>query len=313
MSFTRAEAYAPATVANLGVGFDIMGMALQEPGDNIEVEITNRPGVEIQAIEGDGGQLPHDASKNTAGVAALSVLRSLGEPCGIRMKIKKGLPLASGLGSSAASAVAAAVAVNAVLGSPLSPIQLLPACLDGEALVSGYHADNVAPCLLGGIRLVTNISVGQAYELPIPRSLCLALITPDIAVPTSLARSALPTSVSLADMVWQTGAVGRLVAAIFQGDIEAMAVAMESDKVVEPARAHLMPFLKEMRQVAKREGAYGLVISGAGPTLCALCDREEVSEKVARALELAYSDAGINSIARSTRVSEVGSRLICLT
>lgn len=312
MGFTRAEAYAPATVANLGVGFDIMGMALQEPGDYVEVEITDTPGVEIYAIEGDDGQLPRDASKNTAGVAALSVLRSLGETCGIRMKIRKGLPLASGLGSSAASAVGAAVAVNAVLGSPLSAIELLPACLDGEALVSGYHADNVAPCLLGGIRLVPNVSVSETYQLPIPESLYLALITPDIAVPTALARSALPTSVSLRDMVWQTGAVARLLTAIFQGDIRTMATAMESDRVVEPSREHLMPLLREMRRVAKQEGAYGLVISGAGPTLCALCDQKEIAERVANTLKTAYEVAGIISVARSTCVSETGCRLLCL-
>jgi homoserine kinase len=313
MTFTRAEAYAPATVANLGVGFDIMGMALQEPGDKVEVEVKNAPGIEIVDIEGDTGQLPRDVSKNTAGVAAASTLRLLGENIGIWMKIKKGLPLASGLGSSAASAVAAAVAVNALFGSPLGLIELLPACLDGEALVSGYHADNIAPCLLGGITLVTGLRTDQIYQLPIPQSIHLALVTPDIAVPTSVARSVLPQSVSLGDMVWQTSAVARLVVAIFRGDVEAMAAAMEGDKVVEPARRHLIPYLEDMRRVAKEVGAYGLVVSGAGPTLCAICDRGDIAENVATAMKMAYYDAGIGSIARNTCISRTGSRLVRLS
>ena len=225
MTFTVAEAFAPATVANLGVGFDILGMALEEPGDIVRVERTSQPGVVIDQIDVDQGRLPRDPLKNTAGIAAGSVLKKIGAAAGVRLSIQKNLPLASGLGSSAASAVAAAVAVNAVFGAPLTRAELLPACLDGEAAVSGYHADNVAPCLFGGITLVTGTNADQITPLPVPDGIYLALVTPDVAVPTAEARAVLPKTVALHDMVAQTAAVARLVDAIHRGDVARMAAA----------------------------------------------------------------------------------------
>ncbi|HYO89725.1 MAG TPA: hypothetical protein VER79_13835, partial [Candidatus Limnocylindrales bacterium] len=167
----RAAAYAPATMANLGVGFDILGLAVAELGDIVEACFSDAPGVKIMAIEGDGGRLPREAERNTAGIAALSVLHALGETRGVALVIHKGLPLASGLGSSAASAVAAAVAVNALLGKPLARADLLPAALDGEAYVSGRHADNVAPCLFGGIALSYGLTAAEIWPLPVPENL----------------------------------------------------------------------------------------------------------------------------------------------
>ncbi|MBZ0276749.1 MAG: homoserine kinase, partial [Anaerolineae bacterium] len=234
-----AEAFAPATVANMGVGFDILGFALREPGDIVRVERRDEPGAVIVTIEGDGGKLPHDPDKNTACIAANSVLKTVGAQHGVNISLYKHLPLASGLGSSAASAVAAAVAVNALLGEPLARTELLPACLDGEAAVSGYHADNVGPSLLGGITLITGTDSSQIHRLPVPAGIHLALVTPDVAVPTAEARAVLPKMVSLHDMVTQTGAVARLVDAIYRADIPALAAVMEDDIIIEPARAHL--------------------------------------------------------------------------
>jgi homoserine kinase len=310
MTFTVAEAFAPATVANLGVGFDILGLALQEPGDIVRVERRGQPGVIIDQIEGDQGRLSHDPLKNTAGIAASSVLKTIGATDGVRLSLIKNLPLASGLGSSAASAVAAAVAVNAVFGEPLTRAQLLPACLDGEAAVSGYHADNVAPCLFGGITLVTGTDADQITPLPVPDGVYLALVTPDVAVPTADARAILPGSVTLHDMVAQTGSAARLVDAIHRGDLVRMAQAMEQDCVIEPARAHLMPMLSEVRTAARNRGALGLVISGAGPTLCAICNAETTANVVAGAMNSVYNGAGIASTARSTRIALKGARLL---
>lgn len=310
MTNTRAEAFAPATVANLGVGFDILGLALFEPGDIVRVEPCDEPGAHIDHIVGDGGKLPHDPLKNTACVAANSVLRQLEVTHGVNIVLEKQLPLASGLGSSAASAVAAAVAVNALLGQPLSHEELLPACLEGEAAVSGYHADNVAPCLFGGLTLVTGTKADQIRKLPSPPSMHLALITPDIEVPTSVARSVLPANVTLKQMVAQTAAVACLIDALHREDLQAMAAAMEADGVVEPARAHLMPLLVEMRIIAKRAGALGLVISGAGPTLCAVCDSDLIAQKVAQAMKAGYDDAGIVSTARRTQIAPYGARVL---
>lgn len=310
MANTSAEAFAPATVANLGVGFDILGLALQEPGDTVRVERRAEPGVVISRIEGDGGRLPHDPDKNTACVAARETLKRLGVTEGVAITIYKNLPLASGLGSSAASAVAAAVAVNALFGSPLTCEELLPACIEGEAAVSGYHADNVAPCLFGGLVLVAGTSAEQIFRLPIPERLHLALVTPDVAVPTAMARAVLPKMIELHDMVLQTAAVARLLNALHRGDVAGMAAAMELDIVIEPARAHLMPLLPEVRAAAKQAGALGVVISGAGPTLCAVCDSASTAQAVAGVMGEVYAAAGIPNVARQTGISPNGARVL---
>jgi homoserine kinase len=308
---SSAEAFAPATVANLGVGFDILGLALCEPGDTVEAVPVDEPGAHIIEIFGDGGLLPRESANNTACVAANSVLRLAGiQDHGVGLRLRKGLPLASGLGSSAASAVAAAVAVNALLSDPFTFRELLPAALDGEAAVSGYHADNVAPCLLGGITLVVGITANDIYSLPIPQHLQLALVTPEVAVPTAMARSVLPSTVGLKDMVRQTAAVARLMDSIYRSDLEGMAAAMESDRVVEPARAHLMPNLHEVRAAAKRAGAIGMVISGAGPTLCAICDDPQTASTVASAMGDVYKNAGMNCQYQHTQVAQQGARVL---
>ena len=309
-SHSRAEAYAPATVANLGVGFDILGLAVEGLGDTVLVEWNDSSESVIVDIEGDGGRLPREADKNVVGVVANSVLKTVGEACGVKIHLKKGLPLGSGLGSSAASSAASAVAVNALLGEPLSREALLPACLEGEALVSGYHADNVGPSLLGGITLITGTDIDDIRRLPIPDNLYLALVTPKVEVPTSEARAVLPDMVSLKTMVAQTGSVGRVMDALYRGDIPQLGQAMEADFVIEPARQHLMPMLAEVRQVAKQHGAYGMVISGAGPTLCAICDDIVVSQNVADVMQGVYQEAGLQSQAYSTQVLTEGARVI---
>jgi homoserine kinase len=305
-----AEAFAPATVANLGVGFDILGLALREPGDVVLVERSADAGAVIVDIEGDRGQLSRDVSKNTAGIAAISVLKKIGTDEGVKLTLYKHLPLTSGLGSSAASAVAAAVAVNALFGEPLSRAELLPACLDGEAAVSGYHADNVAPSLFGGITLVTGTNADQITRLPVPDGIYLALVTPDVAVPTVEARAVLPQQISLYHMVAQTAAVGLLVDSIHRGDLDTMAQAMEQDSVVEPARAHLMPLIREVREAAKLAGALCMVISGAGPTLCSVCRSEAIATKVSQAMKLVYDYAGIASVARHTQIAADGAHVL---
>ncbi len=308
MSFVRA--FAPATVANLGAGFDILGMAVQGLGDSVEVALRAEPGAALLSIEGDGGMLPRAPERNTATVAAAAVLRLAGADVGVAVRLHKGLPLNSGLGSSAASAVAAALATNVCLGEPLLREQLLPACLEAEAAVSGWHADNVAPALLGGICLISGSEVGQIRHLPIPSSLWLTLVIPAVDVPTRLAREVLPEHVSLTQMVAQTAAVARLVAALFEGDLPALATAMEADGVVEPARASLMPLLPEARAAAKDAGALGLVISGAGPTLCAVCDSHVSADAAESALLALYFAAGIRCRTSVTKVNGDGAGLL---
>jgi homoserine kinase len=307
----RAEAFAPASMANVGVGFDILGLALQDAGDIVRAEWHDVPGVVMLAIEGDGGALTLDAAKNTASVAANAFLNCIGETQrGIGLTLFKNLPLASGLGSSAASAVAAVVAANALFGEPLAREDLLACALEGEALVSGYHADNVAPSLLGGLVLVTGTTPDQIRHLPIPSNMHLALITPDVAVPTAEARAVLPKEIPLKAMVSQTAAVARLMDALYRNDLHAAAAAMEQDTIIEPARAYLMPYLYEMRSAAKQAGALALVISGAGPTLCAICESEAVALHVSETMQRLYAEKGLESVVRHTKVDEVGARVL---
>lgn len=313
MAITRAEAFAPATVANMGVGFDILGLAIEGEGDTIYAELRDQPGADIVGIDGDDGLLPRESDKNVATIVANAILEMIGAEKGVNIRISKGLPIGSGLGSSASSCVAAAVAVNALFGNALSNAQLLEAALKGESFASGSpHADNVAPCLLGGITLTNGLDMSRIRRLPVPKNLHLALITPSVSVSTAAARRALPETVTLQQMVHQTGAVAALVDAIHRGDVKTMARAMESDQVVEPARAHLMPHIEEVRFAAHRAGALALVISGAGPTLCAVCDQMDVAERVANTVYELYNDAGIDCHARYRRVKHDGAQVIGL-
>ncbi|MCY4061027.1 MAG: homoserine kinase, partial [Chloroflexi bacterium] len=310
MAFSRAEAFAPATVANLGVGFDILGLALEGMGDRAIVEFKDAPGIVITDIEGDGGQLPREPERNVASVSARAFLDHIGEKRGLKIKLVKGLPLSSGLGSSAASAVAAVMALNALVGEPFTREEVLPFSLEGEALVSGYHADNVAPCLLGGIVLVAGITVDAIRPLPVPKNFHVALVTPDYPVPTNEARAILPSNVPLKTMIHQTGKVAQLVDALHRSDLEAIGASMEGDAVVEPARACLVPLLDEVRSAAKRAGAIAVYIGGAGPTLCALCANSPTAKRVAAVMKQVYHQAGMVSIASHTRVDQTGAKAL---
>ena len=310
-AFTRAEAFAPATMANLGVGFDILGVAVEGAGDTVIAEFCDTDtGAVMLSIEGDGGQLPVDKLENVASVAVDALLGALGETTGIGLHLKKGLPIGSGLGSSAASAVAAVVAANALLGEPFTKEDLLPFALEGEAAVSGYHADNVAPALLGGMLLCNGTEIYQIRSLPVPNNLHLALVTPHVSVATAGARAVLPEAVSLKTLVHQTGAVALLIDAIYRGDVPEMARAMVQDAVVEPARAHLMPLLGDVRLAAEKAGALGLVISGAGPTLCAVCDDGAICDAVVDVMHNVYQAADIGCDVRHTYVIKDGAKVL---
>ncbi len=301
-----ALAYAPATVANLGVGFDVLGLAAATPGDRVRATRSAEPGIRIRNIRGDDGQLPRD-HRNTAVIASAGVLSRLQETGGIALDIEKGLPLASGLGSSAASAVAAALATDALFGNLLSLPELLAACLEAEATVSGRHADNIAPALYGGIVLIRD---GVVRPLPIPPGAKLALITPAIAIPTAEARALLPAAIPLRQVVRQTAAIAQLIDALHRNDWRAAATAMEADGIIEPARAPLIPALPEARAAAKAAGALGLIISGAGPTLCALCEDDVAADASAVAVSDIFAARGINSHRVITHISTRGARLI---
>lgn len=306
--------FAPATVANLGPGFDILGMAVTEPGDIVTARRVEKVGVHIRHIEGDGGQLSINSKKNTAGIAAEYVRNLIDPIAGIELEITKGLPLASGLGSSAASAVAAAVAVNTLLGNKLEKIDLLPALLEAEEAVSGRHADNVAPCLLGGIVLVTGTSASDLHQLPISENiftnLHIALVTPNVAVATADARAVLPEHVPFGTMVSQTKAAAQIIHAVHMDDIKLLAQAMMQDQVIEPAREHLIPHFTAARNMALNQGALAAIISGAGPTICILSGTKSEAKQIGDDVREAYEIEGIGATCRIVRPSARGAYVV---
>ncbi len=263
--------FAPASVANVACGFDLLGFAIDGPGDEIIARESEQPGLVISRISGDNGRLPKEIGKNTAGVAASALVHHLGqEETGIELEIIKKMPFGSGLGSSAASAAAAVVAVNELLGRPLSRQELLPFAVTGEQAADGaYHADNVAPALLGGMILIRDNLLLDWYRVPIPRGLIALVVHPEITILTKDAREIIQDTVSLQQHTEQSGNLATLILGLAQSNFEMIRKSLK-DVIIEPQRARLIPYFEEMQQLAISTGALGCSISGAGPSIFAL-------------------------------------------
>jgi len=283
-------AFAPATVSNVACGFDVLGFALDSPGDEVTARMASS-GVTIDDIVGDSGRLPRDAAKNTAGVAAQALLARAKDPRGVGLTIRKGLPLASGLGGSAASAVAAVVAVDALLGLK-TPLDVLLSCaLEGERLGAGSaHADNVAPSLYGGFVLVRRADPPDVIRLPVPSGLTAVVVHPDLEIETAKARALLGTTVPLADAIREWANLGAFVDALHRSDFAQMSRSLE-DTIAEPRRAPLVPGLASIKQAAVEAGALGCSLSGSGPSLFALCRDRRSADRVASAMAAAVTRA----------------------
>lgn len=292
----EVTAFAPATVSNLGPGFDVLGLALSEPGDRVVARRVGGRGVRIAAIHGDGGVLPLDPEKNTAAVAAAATLRKAGIDAGVELELHKGMPIGSGLGSSAASAVAAAFATNVLLGSPLRKPDLIEPCLEAEQVVAGRHADNVAPSLLGGLVLVRSLDPLDVIRLPVPRGLQVVVVTPAFVLETRRARAALPTEVPIGAWVRNAANLAALVTACHTGDLALLARSL-GDEIVTPARTPLIPGCEAVLAAAMDAGALGSGISGAGPSLFALCRSPRSADAAAAAMVRAFECAGLAATA----------------
>lgn len=310
LRFGSVTAFAPATLSNLGPGFDCLGLAVDGLGDVVEVVASDTPGATIDGIDGDGGRLPWEPALNTASVAAASVLRRAGCVDGVRLRIRKGLPLGSGLGSSGASAVAAAVATRALACPELPDAELLAACMDGEGASSGSpHADNVAPSLLGGIVLIRPGDPLETVRLPVPPGLALALVHPDLEVRTLEARRALASQISIADAVHQAAHLGSLVSALYDGDLERLGRSV-SDKIAEPARRRFIPGFDAAMAAARGAGALAGSISGSGPTLFAFARGLEAARQIAEAMRAALAAEGIGGRAWGALVDPRGAHVV---
>ncbi len=265
----RATAFAPASVGNVAIGFDILGFAVDALGDRVTVSRTKEPGVVITAVTGIAGNLPLEPEKNTAGRALLAMYETLKPDFGFAMEIEKGIPLGSGLGGSAASAVGAVVAANALLPNPYSKLELLQFAMQGEAVASGsLHVDNISPCLFGGLVLTVGIDHPRVKQIPVPPGVRAVIVHPHMFLSTKQARAILSRTVTLSDFVWQTANLAGFISGCYTNDLDMIRASLE-DVVIERQRQALIPGFQEVRRASLEAGALGCSISGAGPTMFA--------------------------------------------
>lgn len=305
-------AFAPATVSNVACGFDVLGFALDAPGDVVVAEAARTDGVDIADIDGDDGRLTRDPTRNTASAAVGALLTTLGAHRGIRLTIHKGIPLASGVGSSGASAVAAVVATNELLGRPAPLDVLLECAMAGERVACGTaHPDNVSPSLYGGFVLARSAAPPDIVRLPVPDGLACAVLHPQIEVQTGAARALLSEQVPLRDAVRQWGNVGGLVAGLFLNDLALIGRSLE-DRIAEPKRAHLVPGFAAVKDAARGAGALGCSLSGSGPSIFALCASFDLAQRAGKAMRQAFADSsgGVNADLWVSAVARRGARIV---
>lgn len=302
-------AEAPGGIGNFGPGLDVLGVAVAGLADRVwAVRDEEHSGVRIDRP--GHSDLPRDATRHAAGIAAAEVLRVCGRmDMGVSLRCEKGLPLSGGQGGSAASAVAAAVAVDALLGKTLTTDEIIRAALTAESKVSGRHADNIIPSLIGGIVLIRSLEDMDYVKLPVPEALHLVLVHPAYRVSTQEARRALPEWVDRPTAIHQSAQVGAIVHALATGDLELLGRAMD-DRLAEPTRTPLLPGFMEAKKAAIAAGALGCSISGAGPSAFAVVDDHKLGEEVAAAMADAYTRRNVKAEWRVTRVDEKGAQLL---
>ncbi len=285
----EVKVFAPASVANVNCGFDVMGFALEKPGDEIVARRTDGEGVTIARVTGDEGLLPDSPEKNTAGVSARALLNHLDLDIGVELEIHKKMPMGSGLGSSAASSVGAVIAVNRLLGNPLELHELLSFAAEGERVACGAaHLDNVAPSLLGGFVFIRSQQPPDVVELECPVPLYATVVHPKIEIRTEDTRKILRREVLLSKAVTQWGNVGGLVAGLLKGDYDLIGRSLE-DVIIEPIRSVLIPGFNEVKEAAMDAGALGSGISGSGPSIFALSSSGETAQEVALAMQQEFN------------------------
>ncbi len=304
------KAFAPATVANVCCGFDILGFAVDFPGDEVILTLTDEANVRLTKIVGDGGRLPLEANKNTAGVAVESYLRSIGSNQGVEMELYKNLPLGSGMGSSAASGVAALVAINHLLGNPLTREQLIPHAMEAERVACGSaHADNVAPSMLGGFILVRDYNPLDIIKIPTKGDLYCTMVHPHIELKTSDSRRVLKPNVALSDAITQSGNIGGLMIGLMMGDYSLIGRSLK-DVIAEPVRSAFIPGFEIIKQKMIRVGALGCGISGSGPTLFALSSNHQQATEAGEAAQLQFLNYQLKSEVYVSKINLEGARIV---
>ncbi|WP_074406314.1 MULTISPECIES: homoserine kinase [Aquimarina] len=300
--------FAPATVANLSCGFDVLGCCLDNVGDEMVVSITEDPGVKITKIE--GANLPMETHKNVAGVAVEAFLKAYGKNIGVAIEIYKKIKAGSGIGSSAASSSGAVWAINHLLGNPFTTHELVQFAMEGEKLASGNaHADNVAPALLGGFTLVRSYDPLDIIKLHSPKDLVMTVIHPQIEVKTSDSRSVIKHKVTLKKAIHQWGNVGGFVAGLFTEDYDLIGRSLD-DVIIEPLRSILIPEFNNVKSAAIAKGALGSGISGSGPSIFALSKGMKIANDVAGVIQDIYNKTGIDFDIHISKINSKGIKII---
>jgi homoserine kinase len=302
-------AFAPATVGNVAIGFDILGHTVEALGDRVRIKRIAEPVVRIVSITGIAGELPVEPARNTAGRAAQAMLESLSLGFGFEMSIEKGIPLGSGLGGSAASAVAAVVAANALLEEPQPQLSLLKYAMAGEAVASGSaHVDNIAPCLFGGLVLTVGIDEPRVKQIPVPPSLRCVLVHPHMYLGTREARAILKADITRSDFVWQSANLAGFISGCYSNDLDMIRESF-NDVIIEPQRQSLIPGFKDVKRSAMSAGALGCSISGAGPTVFAWVE-VQYAEAVRGAMVAAFAQHGLKSDHWVSAMEHYGARIV---
>jgi homoserine kinase len=304
------KASAPATVANVSCGFDIFGFAVEAPADEVVITLTDKPGVVIEKIDGDDGRLPLESERNTAGVAVIEFLKAIKSDKGAIISLKKNLPLGSGMGSSAASSVAALVAINHLHDNPLTKEQLLPFAMEAERIACGSaHADNVAPSLMGGFVLIRGYEPLDVATIPTPSNLFCTLVHPHLELKTSDSRRVLKPTIPIKDAITQWGNIAGLVVGLMKPDYGLISRSLK-DVVAEPVRSVLIPGFDKIKEEAINAGALGCGISGSGPTIFAISTEASVAEKVGKAIQIQFTALKLESDVFVSKINGRGAAVV---
>src|SRR6218665_2454864 len=304
----KIKIFTPATIANLSCGFDVLGLCLDNVGDEMTIRKSDQKGVRITKIT--GADLPLETEKNVAGVAALAMLNQWETDFGFDIEIHKHIKAGSGIGSSAASAAGAVFGINELLGRPFELKDLVPFAMQGEKLASGSaHADDVAPALLGGFTLVRSYDPLDIIKIDSPSELYATVIHPQIELKTSDARSVLKQNITLKSAIIQWGNVGGLIAGLYTQDYDLIGRSLH-DEIVEPLRSVLIPGFDQVKYAAIRNGALGAGISGSGPSIFALSKRKETAENVALAMRKVYDEMNLPYEIHISKINANGMKII---